>query len=91
MKKFFLSRMEWYAPITATCTNRNHLWPHPPETWCEDWTHEVEVREKRMMEMEQRNKPPESWDEEVRQRELTIPCKIRHVQEVERERSMGTN
>ena len=31
MTKFFLSRMEWYAPITPKCTNINHLWPHPPE------------------------------------------------------------
>ena len=90
MPKFYLSRMEWFAPIKFTSTNRNHLWPHPSETWCEDWTHEVEVLERRRMEEQQQNKPPECWEEEVRERELSIPNNSFHVKELERERSMGT-
>ena len=90
---FFVSRMEWYAPLQMSSSsncNRNHMWPAPPEMWSEDWTFEVEVRERRMKEEQDAKKGPESWEEEVLQRERTIPNNWKDMLVVKRERSMGT-
>ena len=90
---FYASRMERYAPLTMSYSsnpNRNHMWPAPPEMWCEDWTFEVEVRERRRKEEEDAKKGPESWDEEVLEREKAIPNKSMDELLLERERPIGT-
>ena len=88
MSKFFMSSMEWYAPVkfnTASNPNRNHLWPDQPNnSWCEDWTDEVLVREKRLKEIEESKKAPECWEEEVRKRELSIPSECWDVEAAQR-------
>ena len=94
MLKFFMSSMERYAEVkfnTPINPNRNHLWPGQPNTnWCDDWTDEVLVREKRLKEIEDSKKPAESWEEEVRLRELSIPSECWDLEVAQRKRSMGT-